>query len=181
MATRTRLTIEQYLALPEWEKPYREYVGGEAVPKAVPDYRHVDLCDELQSLLRGYRALHGGKSGPEGRVEFAGSDGPEFRLPDVAYWPAERPRQGPRAMNPPLLAIEVRSPGQALEALRTRCRFMQGHGVSVCWLVDPDNRVIEVFEDDRDGDVFASGGAVTSPRLPGFSLDVSRLFAILDE
>jgi Uma2 family endonuclease len=178
MVVRHRMTADEYLALPE-EKPYLEYICGEVVPKSVPDYRHADLVHALDVALDRHMRLHGGKAGPEGRILFQTALGEQFRLPDLSYWAAGRPRLGARAMQPPTLAVEVRSPDESLESQREKCRFYQAHGVDVSWLLDPDSRTVEVFEGGRDGDAMTAG-LLTSPHLPGFALDVAELFGVLD-
>ena len=110
MTTTTLLTVEQYLALPGGQKPYLEYIHGEAVPKIMGDWRHLMLVDELVALLRDYRLRFGGHSGSEGRSRFDTGTETNFLLPDVSFWAAGRPFRGDRAMHPPTLAIEVRSP-----------------------------------------------------------------------
>jgi Uma2 family endonuclease len=175
-----RMSVEEYLALPEGEKPYREYVDGEVIEKALPDYRHVGLIQELGARLWLYQREHGGFGGPEPRIEFPDVDHTNFRLPDLAYWTPTTAVRGLRAMRPPTLAIEVRSPDERMNAQRAKCRFFRNHGVPVAWLVDPDSRTVEVFEAERDGAVLREGDALESPELPGFRLPVGELFAILD-
>ena len=58
------MSVEEYLALPE-EKPYLEYVDGEAVPKTMPDDRHMLLAAEFDIEIGLYRRATGGLSGPE--------------------------------------------------------------------------------------------------------------------
>jgi Uma2 family endonuclease len=179
MAVRQRLSVEEYLALPE-EKPYLEYENGEVVQKVAPDIRHMRLADELQFRLRLYRMEHGGDSGPEARVEFRVPGGKVFRLPDVSYWAAGRPMEGGQAMLPPTLTAEIRSPGQSMEDLGERCRFFRSHGVDVCWLIDPDTRTIESYEGDGAAQTLREEDTLVSQALPGFELLVKELFAALD-
>lgn len=173
-----RLTVEEYLALPE-EKPYLEYVDGEVVPKMAPDRNHAGIAGELDFRLGLYRREHGGFFGPEGRVEFNDAGKRRFHLPDVAYWAPGRPIGKP-IMAPPTLAIEIRSPDEPLSSQREKCRFYRSHGVDVCWLVDPVSRTAEVFEGDRAGAVLSADRALESPFLPGFRLPLGELFAVLD-
>jgi len=43
-------------------------------------------------------------------------------------------------------------------------------------VADPATRTVEVFEDGRDGDVFAADDLLTSLQLPGLSLALNDLF-----
>ena len=80
----------------------------------------------------------------------------------------------------PTLAVEVRSPGESLNAQRAKCRQFRENGVAVCWLVDPASRTVEVFEDGRDGERLQGAVSLASSHLPGFSLAIEALFAVLD-
>lgn len=181
MATRQKVSVEDYLALPEWEKPYREYLDGEVVPKMAPDFRHMTLAGEITYWLRQYSRAFGGYSGPEGRIEIRPGDGSVyFLLPDVAYWAAGRAIEGERAMLPPTLAVEVRSPGQPMASQRDRARLYRAGGVDACWLIDPEARTVEVYEGDGDPSVLRDTATLRSVALPGFEMDLAELFAVLD-
>ena len=179
MALRQRISPEEYLALPE-DKPYLEYINGEVVPKVAPDIRHLVLADEIQFRLHLYRRQAGGLSGPEGRVEFDLPGETRFLLPDVAYWAPDRPVEGTRAMLPPTLAVEIRSPGQPMEQMRERARFFLANRVDVCWVVDAESRTVEVIETGHGERTLRVGDVLETPLLPGFSLSITELFAALD-
>ena len=169
-----RMSESEYLALPE-EKPYLEYVDGVVLQKPMPNRAHVLLIEELIFAIGAYRRRHGGSSGPEGRVRMP--DGGGFRIPDAAFWSPSRPHEDDSV---PSLAIEVRSPGQALAELRRKCRAFRENGVDVCWLIDPSSRSVEVFEGDRDGEYLAPEATLETLVMPGFSLPLTELFAVLD-
>ena len=61
-----------------------------------------------------------------------------------------------------------------------RSAVVRGNGVNVCWLIDPVSRQVEVFEGDRDGVRLPADGILETPVMPGFSLPLSDLFAVLD-
>jgi Uma2 family endonuclease len=179
MTVRQKMTVADYLALPE-VKPYLEYIDGEAVQKSMPDSQHTDLA-EASIVPLSIWASGEGRVGPEGRVEYETARGTEFRLADVAYWPKSRPRHGVHAMLPPLLAIEIRSPDDTMAERRAKCRFYREHGVEVAWLIDANSRTVEVFEGTDDPRVLREGDVLTSPSLPGFELPLAQLFSVLDE
>lgn len=172
------LTLEEYLGLPE-DKPYREYVNGEVVPKLAPQRRHVALAEELIVLIRAYRgSARGAFSGPEPAVLFDVPGDRRVLLPDVAYWAPGKP-QGGELMAAPTLAVEIRSPGQPRGEMREKGAYYVDHGVDAAWLVDPESRTVELFERDRRV-VIGPGEALSSPLLPGLSIDVAALFAATD-
>ncbi len=178
MAIQHGLSIDEYLALPE-EKPYLEYIHGEAVPKMAPDWLHFNLAKRILVALAAYESAHGGSSGVEGRVYFDDSRDPRYLLPDVAYYAPGRPQRAGSAMAPPTLVVEIRSPGQSLEGQREKCRYYCHHGVDVAWLVDAEARAVEVFEGQLHR-TLEPGEMLTSAALPGFSLTVADLFAGLE-
>ena len=168
-----RMTEQQYLALPE-EKPYLEFVDGRIEEKPMPDDNHRRLTGEITGLFWMFEKTAGGDFGPEGRARLR--DG-LYRLPDTAYWAPGRPA-GKDSL--PSLAVEVLSPEDSRPALRRKCRAYREYGVDAGWLVDPDRRVVEVFEGDRDGSVLGADDTLTSAVMPGFELPLAELFAVLD-
>ncbi len=100
MATRQKLTVQQYLALPE-EKPYLEYVCGEAVPEPMPDRNHSRVAAWLSHQVFAYEPVGGGETFVEGRREFIDPDDPRYLPPDVSYYAPGRDagdrRRSPRS------------------------------------------------------------------------------------
>lgn len=169
-----RMTEKEYLSLPE-EKPYLEYVDGMVVQKPMPNRKHRRIVRRLDALFDAYIEQNGGDAGPEGRVRMRA--GMRYRLPDTAYWAPGRANDDDST---PTLAVEVRSPGQSMAELREKCRQFRDGGVDVCWLIDPEARAAEIFEGDRDGEPVPTDGALESLFMPGFSLPLRELFAVLD-
>jgi Uma2 family endonuclease len=171
-----RMSLADYEALPE-EKPYLEYWDGTVLQKAVPNMRHARLQLALGAALFDHARSRGGVAGSEVHVWFEGRG---YLLPDVAYWAPGKPQGDDRRSLPPTLAIEIRSPDQPLAEQREKCRLMRANGVDVCWLVDPETRSVEVFEGERDGEAVEADRTLGSASLPGFTLPLRDLFAILD-
>ena len=85
-------------------------------------------------MFDGYIDVIGGDARPRAAtVEWR----PNYRLPDTAYWAPGRP-SGDDSV--PSVAVEVRSPGQTVRALRDKCRAFRAGGVETCWLIDPAAR-----------------------------------------
>ncbi|MCC7364705.1 MAG: Uma2 family endonuclease [Dehalococcoidia bacterium] len=178
-STQVRMTVEQYLALPE-EKPYREYVCGEVIAKAMPDDDHGQLVYTLAQLAGPALTELGGRAGPEIRCRFDTERGPEYRLPDFAYWRPDKPRKDGDDVLPPTLAVEVRSANETASEQRAKCAYYRHYGVDVCWLINPVSRTVEVFEGDLEAEPLAPDASLTSPLLPGLAIPVRQLFAALD-
>lgn len=180
MALKTRVTVEEYLALPEDGPPWLEYICGEVVEKPVGDLEHTTVQARFVIRLEPHRQEHGGRTGTEGRSRFDDPDDPRYMLPDVSFFRRGARLRDGRLMLPPTFAVEIRSPGQTANTQRERCRYYLAHGVEEAWLVDPHRGTIEVFDGERDGVVYTSG-AVSSSALPGFSVEIEALFEGLDD
>jgi Uma2 family endonuclease len=181
MATITkRMTVEEYLALPEDEKPYREFVDGEILEKVMGQRRHSYAQQFLAEEMGAYRRAHGGNAATEGRVRFETVRGREFRLPDLAYWAPGKPSFDGTYLLPPTLAIEIRSPGESMADQRAKCRYFREHGVDAVWLIDVVSRTAEPFEDGVDGEAVPSGGALTAAAVPGLRVELAELWRAIE-
>jgi Uma2 family endonuclease len=108
------------------------------------------------------------------------------RMPDVSYVSNERlpAPNAPRRPVPQLapdLAVEVLSEGNTVREMRRKRREYFAAGVRLVWIVDPKARTVDVYTKPQnpvtlEEDELLDGGAV----LPGFTLDLTALFAELD-
>ncbi len=163
----------EFLALPE-EKPYLEFVDGVVTQKTMADHQHRRLVGLVTFEFGSYHRDHGGDFGPEGRVRMPPGN---YQVPDTAYW-VDAIDSGKDSI--PTVVVEVRSPGERMRDQREKCRRYRAAGVPVCWLIDPAGRTVEVFEGDLDAEPLAHDGALETAEMPGFSLAVRDLFAVLD-
>jgi Uma2 family endonuclease len=141
------LTLDEFLALPEKE-PALEYVDGAVSQKVSPKARHAFLQGWLAARLAGAATgPHSGRVFTEARVTFAG----QSRVPDLVFYVLARvPRTATGViaddlLEPPDLAIEIRSPSQNVTAQVRRCIWYVEHGVPVALLVDPDDQTVLAF------------------------------------
>lgn len=77
----------------------------------------------------------------------------------------------------PDLIVEVRSPTETQRELEEKLRDYQTAGTRHSWIIDPDARTV-LLRDDESRDRMLSAHDVIDQIdiLPGFSLDVARLF-----
>ena len=133
---RVPMSYEEWLALPE--HPRNEFVDGTAILMGDPHPDHsraqLNLSIALKTTLRGVEvnpvvavAL------PRNRV----------RVPDISVF-GERPATNPVTLTP-LLVVEVVSPSTRSEDLLRKSRDYARARIAQYWLVDPDNRSIEVL------------------------------------
>ena len=106
-------------------------------------------------------------------------------LPDVAFISYDRaPEPFPDRLVPamPELAVEIKSPSNSIAELRDKARLYLRLGSRLVWLVLPDERSVDVCAMTDAGEMSVerlpadeslTGGGV----LPGFRLEVSRVFA----
>jgi Uma2 family endonuclease len=184
--TRQRLTLEEFLALPETE-PASEFMCGEVYRKPMPDNAHAALQAYLWMLLSQFVAAR--KLGRV-RIEWRCIFGPRMAqrafVPDVVYVSYSRLPPGdartlryPRTA--PDVAIEVSSPDHHGSRLAAKVQFYLRHGVRLVWVVDPNTEEIYVYSPDQDdaivlrpGDTLTGGDV-----LPGFEAAVADIFAQL--
>jgi Uma2 family endonuclease len=138
------LTLEEFLELPE-AKPALEYVAGAVRQKVSPEAQHSSLQTLLSEWINHVaRRSKLAVALVEWRTIFAG----EVHVPDVTVCRWQRiPRDatgrpcGP-LQEPPLIAIEIASPGQSRRQLRADCEWYVANGVPLALLLDPDDETI---------------------------------------
>jgi Uma2 family endonuclease len=161
-----------------------ELVDGVLVEKGM-GYRESLLALVLGKLLIDFvhpRNL-GVVSGADGFLRlFPGL----VRAPDVAFasWDRFPDRKIPEEPIPTLapdLVVEVLSESNTVKEMQRKRGEYFGQGVSVVWEIDPETRTATVYKPDGTAIELTEtdrldGGDV----LPGFSLELSELFAELD-
>ena len=110
----------------------------------------------------------------------------ENRSPDASWVRNERIRQIPKAERKtfapfcPDFAIEVKSPGNDLAELRLKCRRYVECGAFAAWLIDPETRTVEIYEQPHgvEAIVLQNAASVTgSGPLASFVLELSEIWA----
>lgn len=77
----------------------------------------------------------------------------------------------------PDFVIELRSPSDSLETLRSKMQEYINNGARLGWLIDPKRRVIEIYRPDRDVELLTSPSTVSGEDvLPGFVLDLTQIW-----
>ncbi len=130
-AVSERITLSEFDLRFGEEKPYYEYWHGEPVQKSMPTWIHGYLQRILLELLteQGYLA------GSEVRLKI---DLELQLLPDVIAT-KQRPEL-PYPTRAVEIVVEILSPGDSRERLRTKCEAYAQWGFEQIYVVDPDNR-----------------------------------------
>lgn len=179
----TGLTLDELLKLPE-AKPALEYLDGVVTQKTVPSGPHGELQAELAFLFKLFLRQY-----PIARVYTELRTNQTRRsslVPDLAVYLLDRiptTADGKVADDfwaPPDLAVEIGSPGQAVNWLNDRANLLLSTGVRVVFIVEPCREMVRIA---RPGNPIASyqhDDVVTvEDVLPGFSFIVRDLFAAL--
>ena len=182
MAILERLTLEEFLALPE-KKPALEYEDGKVTQKVSPMGKHSRL--QVGTVILFNRFAEPRKLAlafSELRTTFGGYS----RVPDVSVYRWERipvDESGKVAddfREPPDIAVEIVSPGQRVNLLVRRCLWYVEHGVGAALLVDPHDESILLFRRDRATAALQGNDRINlTDILPEFQLTAGELFTLL--
>jgi Uma2 family endonuclease len=180
--TSTRLTADEYFALPPTEQR-TQLINGEIVVTEA-SLRHQRIAGEIYFQLTRWLRDHPGH-GEAGIPVDVHLDEYNVFAPDVWWVPeaARPPRDAKRIVGPPALAVEVRSPSTWRYDLGTKKRVYAALGLAELWLVDTAADEVLVYRRSgpkaADFDVeleFSGGESLTTPLIPGFALDVAAVF-----
>ena len=181
--TGKKLTLEEFLALPEGDITY-EFVDGQAVPKykspeMSPKFFHSSLTGAIFLLLSPWSQQRGRM-----RIEWAVAltRPPEkwVPIPDLLYVSYERlgaewAEDAPCPV-PPELVIEIISPGQIFGELTEKATNYLAAGVSRVWIVDTQARSITAFLPASLPQTYRGNLVLSDPLLPGLELTAQQVF-----
>jgi Uma2 family endonuclease len=179
------MTLDEWGALREDEPG--ELVDGKLVEEEVSNFTHEVVVGWLIHVIRTWLAPRGGwVVGSDFKYAVSAERG---RKPDVSvYLPSAAPPRGAAsvARRPPSIMVEVISPSardERRDRIDKRAEYA-AFGVQYYWLLDPDRRVLEVFELGGDGRyvvaLSASNGAHEVPGCPGLGVDLDELWNTID-
>ena len=183
MATTVRVTLQQFLALPE-SKPYLELMDGEVHEKPMPNALHSILVTELVFLLKAYQRRND-TFYVMSELRHIDVDHAWVVLPDVSVTLRSRLPGPARSISNPVvvmpdIAIEVLSPEDRPGMVARRVEYYRRAGVALVWIVDPEAESITVWNGGAEPlDADPTLPLTADPILPGFALDIPALFAVL--
>jgi Uma2 family endonuclease len=174
-----KYTASDYRALPDTGPRY-QLVDGELICMTpAPSYRHqalqAELLMRLRTFVRGHRL--GDVVGSPIDVYLGEHD---VYQPDVLFVAAAHLSRIAKdgVHGPPDLVVEVLSPStRHLDQGKKKQRWAK-HGVLELWVVDPEEESITRYElqtGPPEGRTL-SRGAISTPLLPGFTLDAREYF-----
>lgn len=174
-------TEADVVAIHDQEDRLYELVDGVLVEKTVGAYESY-LAYLLGTLLNQFVMEYkpGIVLGPDGMLRLAPG---LVRIPDVSYISFDRlpNREVPRdpiAELAPDLAVEVLSRGNTRQEMERKLADYFAAGVRLVWYLDPQRREVRVFTSPEAVAVVGESQTLDGGNvLPGFSLELQRLFA----
>ena len=172
-------TYADYCLTPDDER--YELLDGELIMVPAPSTGHQRIDTKL-----GWRLAQFVEQKSLGEVFFAPCDVVLSDInvvqPDLLFVSNARAHiiTADNVQGPPDLVVEILSPSTAnRDRTRKRALYAQ-YGVPEYWLVDPDTHTVTVLLLD-DGDFeevarYGAGKMLTSPTLPGFTVNLDDLF-----
>ncbi len=178
------LSFEEYLAYDDGSDVLYELFNGELIPMPPESGENAEIAS---LLFLAFVAVVGSKRVRGHGLELEVRGEPKNRYPDLTILREEhvallKPRNTIRLMMPPpLLVVEVVSPGKIQrERDYTRSQY-QDLGIGEYWLVDPQTQEITVLAiaatGYRDVGVFAGDCLILSPSFPRLELIAGQVFA----
>lgn len=149
-----KLSLQEFHARYDGEKPCYEYWDGEAVQKSKPTRMH-SLIQKI--LLRRLDGI-GYDSGAEVTLKLDPSYEP---IPDVIA--AEGAIGDPYPTSPFEIAIEILSQDDSFSRVLRKCRLYEKWGIRQIVVIDPKDRLVWRFENGtpQETDIVAHRGEVT--------------------
>jgi Uma2 family endonuclease len=181
-------TFEDFLAHGEEFEGYYELTYGELVEMPPESIDNLNLAKRLYELLKSVVDMQ--QIYQQG-IALAVPGEPKNRYPDLTVLQPEHIEQM-RAlrqaaimldMAPPLLVVEVVSPGREnrrRDYLEKRNQY-EWRGIPEYWIVDPEEgqvTVLALTDNGYEETVFVEDAEVKSPGFPGFSVKVKDIVAV---
>jgi Uma2 family endonuclease len=179
VARKKVFTYEDYRQLPEGA-PY-QLIGGELVMTPAPGTYHQIVSMKLELQLAGFVLERGLGIVLDAPVDvYLGET--ETYQPDLLFISQERMEiiEPERVNGAPDLVVEVLSPSTAYYDLRKKFKVYERSGVREYWIVDPQEKLVQVFVlRDRkfvlDQEVEGKG-MVYSRVIEGFAVSIESIF-----
>lgn len=176
-----KFTYYDYSLLPE--EPRYELIDGDLLMTPSPTTIHQWISVKLEQALSKYiqRKKQGILLHAPMDVVLSNDD---VVQPDIIYITNERKNiiKEENIRGAPDLLIEILSPSTAERDIVIKRRLYEKHRVREYWIVDPQNKMIEVIAWTPKGfktiKVYPAGRRLKSQILPSFSLPLKNIFDV---
>jgi Uma2 family endonuclease len=181
-----KLTVEEFLALPENDTTY-EFIDGEAVPKykneqMSPKFFHGSTTGALFILLSTW-AQYQGRVVVEWGVKLTRNQEIWIPIPDLIYisyhrlsadWLKDLEDEVCPVI--PELVIEIISPGQTFGDMIDKATYYLQAGILLVWIVDTISQTITVFTLSSLPVTFREHQIISHEILPGLEITPHAIF-----
>lgn len=172
------ISIDEFETLP-FEFPV-DLVRGEIVEMPPPGGVHGHVCSNVAFALESWaRPVDAGVVTANDSAVVTERDPDSVRGCEVAFtsWqklPSQKIPKGAFRV-PPDLVVEILSPSDHWNDVRIKVNEYLDVGVIEVWVIDPEDRSVEVFRPDRKPGRYSNGQSIeSSDVLPGFSCPVAE-------
>jgi Uma2 family endonuclease len=180
--TSTKLTYEDYVELPDDGNRY-EIIEGELYVNPAPVPRHQAIVVNLVVVLHNHVRQHGGACVLVSPIDVLLGVGNVVQ-PDVVVITTANMRivSQKNLRGAPDLVIEVLSDSTRRKDEIAKRKLYDQAGAAEYWIVDPELELVKIYRRvdgglQRVAEISTeTGGAITTPILPGFTLDVREVF-----
>ncbi|HLO86273.1 MAG TPA: Uma2 family endonuclease [Nostocaceae cyanobacterium] len=180
LQTKKKLTLEEFLALPEGDVTY-ELVNGEVIPKMSPKLYHSRLTKVMLRLLEEW-GKDKGEVGVEWAIILTRQGENWVPTPELLYVSDQRLApdwvENEACPVPPELVIEIISPGQTFGQLAAKARDYLDAGVLRVWVVDSQARSITVFYPDAPPQTYMEDTPLIDSLFEGLEITSERVFQL---
>jgi Uma2 family endonuclease len=176
IATKTP-SVEEFLRSGDNERS--EYAQGEQWEKPLANKDHASSQANLGSALMQYgRESGNGEPLPSWHHRFGPDDDKRIYVPDLVFVRApkhtELPDYANRASD---VMIEIVSPSESASRLTAKVEFYLQNGAESVWVVDPEERRVDVYSPGKPMRTFRERDTLIDPVLPGFELPLRDIFS----
>ena len=177
--TKTLMTAEEFDNYPFEEDKRYELDEGEFIEMCKPAYKHNRVLLNLLFALEVY--LRKSRAGEVLLSENLYALAPNTRrAPDAAVFLGDRHEELKNAKVIPIIpeiVAEILSPSETTRMIHRKLRQYFAAGVKEVWLIDPDERDVEIWTGLSLPDhALAGDNLLASALLPGFGLPLAELF-----
>ena len=166
MATKAiAVPMDEYLRTSyEWEP---EWVDGELVERSLPNNKHAEVQAVIDHAVVASQSTSRLFARPGLRIQVSPN---RWRIPDISLFADQKPT-GDYPSNV-YSVIEIVSPGDAIRELNNKLEEYAAMGIPYIWVLDPDHKRIQRYENES----LIRVSAIEFPDR-GFRLTAEEIFA----
>ena len=174
-----KCTYEDYAKLPEGA-PY-QLINGELIMTPAPTPYHQKISSKLGYFLRDFVFKKDLGEVFDAPIDVYFEETETYQ-PDIIFISKERLNiiKETKIEGAPDLIIEILSPATAYYDLRKKFKIYEKHGVKEYWIVDPEEKSIEIYINEKQKFILVETknktGTIKSQLLKNFEIELEKIF-----